>query len=96
VSQSPNPHVTARRNLAQRIERLLRPQDGRPAPTLTDWQADQVLAAIEAAEEERFAVGERVMMKVERPDLWEPVGHLAVYTKVAEQLLKRLAEFLAT
>ena len=36
------------------------------------------------------------MMKVERPDLWEPVGHLAVYTKVAEQLLKRLAEFLAT
>lgn len=37
MSQSPNAHTTARRNLAQRIGLLLL-----AAPVLTGWQAKQV------------------------------------------------------
>lgn len=43
-----------------------------PTPSLTGWQADAVLAAIEALDGERFADGDSAMMKVERPDLWTP------------------------
>jgi len=62
----------SRRNLAQRIERFLCEQEAMPTPTLTGWQADQVLAAIELLEAGRFAEAEHVITKAERPDLWTP------------------------
>ena len=70
------PLSTARRNVAWRIEQVLRTQHALPEPTLTNWQADMVMAAIEALDEERFADGENAMMKAERPDLWEPTEHI--------------------
>ncbi len=60
------PIVTARRNLAQRISKLLL-KGGEIG--LTPWQLRQVQGAIERLEEERFAEGERVMSETERPDL---------------------------
>ncbi len=84
------PLPTARRNLAWRIEQFLRIQEAKPAPNLTGWQADTVLAAIEALDEERFGDGERTMMKAERPDLWEPATHVPVCHKDVSQLLAML------
>jgi len=65
------PIVTARRNLAQRISKLLL-KGGEIS--LTAWQLRQVQSAIEQLEEERFAEGERTMSEAERPDLYEPGG----------------------
>ncbi|GEP60236.1 hypothetical protein [Reyranella soli] len=63
------PIVTARRNLVQRINKLLL-KGGETS--LTSWQLRQVQGAIEQLEEERFAEGERTMSEAERPDLYEP------------------------
>lgn len=68
---------TARRNLAFRIEGLLRGKDGQEVPNLTAWRPDMVLAGIEATDEGRSAEGEDVMMKAERPDLWERAGYVS-------------------
>lgn len=65
-----------------------------PVPTLTNWQADTVAAAIEALDEERFADGENAMMKAERPDLWQG-GESSPATRVeVEQLLGLLKKAL--
>lgn len=77
--------------MAWRIEQLLNAQQALPSPTLTGWQADTVLQAIEALDEERFADGENSMMKAERPDLWEPKG----YGPAAKVDVARLVELLA-
>lgn len=84
------PIPTARRNVAWRIEQLLRAQEALPSPTLTAWQADTVLAAIQALDEGRYADGEIAMMKAERPDLWEPKG----YGPAAKVDVARLVELL--
>jgi len=89
------PIPTARRNVAWRIEQLLGAQAAKAASDLTGWQADQVLAAIEAMDEECFADGERAMMKAERPDLWEPAGYLPVNRQDVAQLLAALERALA-
>ncbi len=69
------PVRTARRNLAQRIDSMLRKVvAGALEPT--DWQLDQVEAAIAALEEERFAEGERTMSRAELPKLYEPAGYV--------------------
>jgi hypothetical protein len=68
------PIVTARRNLAQRISKLLR-EDGEIG--LTAWQLRQVQGAIEQLEEQRFVEGERTMSEAERRDLYEPGGYVA-------------------
>ncbi len=83
------PVPTARRNIAWRIEQLLRAQEALPVPTLTSWQADMVTAAIEALDEERFADGESAMMKAERPDLWQ-TGEPAPATRVEIERLTAL------
>lgn len=88
------PISTARRNVAWRIEQFLRVQEQMPAPDLTGWQTDQVLAAIEAMETGQFADGERAMMKAEWPDLWEPAGYAPVDSMGAAQLLERLTRVL--
>jgi hypothetical protein len=57
------PIITARRNLAQRISKLLL-KGGEI--DLTPWQLRQVQRALEQLEEERFAEGERTMSEAER------------------------------
>jgi hypothetical protein len=52
------PIITARRNLAQRISKLLL-KGGEIS--LTPWQLREVRGAIELIDEERFAEGERTM-----------------------------------
>ena len=49
-----------------------------------------MLAAIEATLEERFDDGERIVMKAERPDLWEPAGYVASGRNDAAQLISLL------
>ena len=87
----PTSILADRRRLAWRIERFLRAQGYGPAPAkITGWQADQTFMAIEKLGAGEFADGEYLMMKVERPDLWEPVGYLAAAQHDARQLLDRL------
>ena len=86
----PNANSTARRNLAQRLERFLREQEAMTTPTLTGWQADQVLAAIELLEAGRFAEGEHVITKAERPDLWDAPNYFPSHLQNVPQLLDRL------
>lgn len=65
-------------------------------PALTNWQAETVMAAITAVDEERFADGEADMMKAERPDLWQG-GDSAPATRVeVEQLIALLKNAAAT
>lgn len=88
------PIPTAGRNVAWRIEQLLRAQEA--MPTLTNWQAETVMAATTAVDEERFADGEADMMKAERPDLWQG-GDSAPATRVeVEQLVALLKNAAAT
>lgn len=86
---NPSGHTTARRNLAQRIERFLR------AHALTDWQADQLLVAIECLEAGEFASGERIMMYVDKARIFEPIGYVPEAARDARQLLNRLQQVLA-
>lgn len=88
------PTVTARRNLSQRINVMLRKvASGELKPT--DWQADQLQRALEQLEAERFAEGERTMAKAERPDLYEPAGYVADDKTDLDWLTDRLAEIVA-
>jgi hypothetical protein len=64
MTQTLKAHQTARRNFSQRIERALQGE-------ITAWQADMIAAAIEQLGVGDFDAGERTMMKMERPDLWE-------------------------
>lgn len=91
------PIITARRNLFQRIEALLRQAiAGELAPTA--WQVEQVRRAIDNLEEERFADGERAMSRAERPDLYEPAGYAGASAGHDDQqrLADRLAAVLAS
>jgi hypothetical protein len=63
VAAMSTPIITARRNLAQRISKLLL-KGGEI--DLTPWQLRQVQRALEQLEEERFAEGERTMSEAER------------------------------
>jgi hypothetical protein len=86
------PIVTARRNLAQRISKLLL-KGGEIS--LTPWQLRQVRGAIEQLEEERFAEGERTMSEAERPDLYEPGGYLTKEPIERQRLVDQLTAILA-
>jgi hypothetical protein len=59
----PTAHSTARRNLAQRIDRFLREH------VLTDWQADQVFLAIKMLDADDFSVGERILAAAEKASI---------------------------
>lgn len=83
------PIPTAGRNVAWRIEQLLRAQEA--MPTLTNWQAETVMAATTAVDEERFADGEADMMKAERPDLWQGARLRAGYQS-GGRAVSRIAE----
>ena len=86
------PIVTARRNLAQKISKLLR-EEGENG--LTAWQLRQVRGAIEQLEEERFAEGERTMSEAERADLYEPAGYVAKEPIERRHLVDQLAGVVA-
>lgn len=69
---TPSDHATARRNLAQRIDRFLN-ETGAPAVLdPSGYQAAQVRTAIALLDEERFADGERAMMYAERANAFRP------------------------
>jgi hypothetical protein len=65
---------TARRNLVQRIERLL--AEAGKSGEFTGWQADQLLEAIRQLEAGAYPEGERTMMRAELPHLYEPKGYM--------------------
>jgi len=84
--------VTARRNLAQRINKLL--VEGGEI-SLTPWQLCHVQGAVEQLEEERFAEGERTMSEAERPDLYEPGGYVAKELIERQRLIDQLTAVVA-
>jgi hypothetical protein len=86
------PIVTARRNLAQRISKLL--LNGGEIG-LTPWQLRQVESAIEQLEEERFAEGERTMSEAERRDLYEPDSYVAKEPIEQQRLIDQLTAVVA-
>jgi hypothetical protein len=88
------PIITARRNLMQRISKLLR-KEGNGELDLTPWQLGQVREAIEKLEEERFAEGERTMSEAERADLYEPAGYVAEEPIDRRHLVDQLAAVVA-
>lgn len=92
---TPSAHATARRNLAQRIDRFLRAREALASSTLTDWQADQIFVAIELLDAEHFADGEHAMMKAEEVSIFEPVGYVPAVRHSVGQLLERLNRVLA-
>jgi hypothetical protein len=86
------PIITARRNLAQRISKLLL-KGGEI--DLTPWQLRQVQRALEQLEEERFAEGERTMSEAERLDLYEPDGYVAKELIERQRLVDQLTAVVA-
>jgi hypothetical protein len=88
------PIVTARRNLVQRISKLLR-EEGNGELNLTPWQFSQVREAIEQLEEERLAEGERTMSEAERADLYEPGGYVPDEPIDHRRLIDQLAAVVA-
>ncbi len=91
---SPSARGTARRNLVWRIEEFLRKQTTPPSFSLTAWQADQVLAAIEMLDAGMFAEGERTIMQVEKAAVFEPANYAPVNRNDVGQLRERLARVL--
>jgi hypothetical protein len=85
--------ATARRNLVQRIDRILR--EALATSTLSGWQADQIFVAIELLGGGHFADGEHAVMKAEEASLFEPSNYVAAARQDAGQLLERLGRVLA-
>ena len=77
------PFRPAHRNLAQRIAILL---EGKPTP----WQCHHVNEALDDLEESRFAQGEDLMSRAERPDLYDMgwKGKAPTVKQLAERLAK--------
>jgi hypothetical protein len=86
------PIITARRNLAQTIGKLLLKGE---EIDLTPWQLRQVQRALEQLEEERFAEGERTMSEAERSDLYEPDGYVATELIERQRLVDQLTAVVA-
>ena len=86
----PSAHSTARRNLAQRIERFLRARDALASSMLSDWQADQIFVAIKLLDAEHFADGEHAMMRADKASIFEPMEYVPVVRHSVGQLLERL------
>ena len=84
--------VTARRNLAQRINKLL--VEGGEI-SLTPWQLCQLQGAIEQLEEKRFAEGERTMSEAKRPHLYDPGGYVAKELIERQRLIDQLTAVVA-
>jgi hypothetical protein len=68
--------VAARRNLSQRIERLLDLHRADPAHGLTGYQADKILDAMDHLQGGHFSDGEWMVLNAERRDLFEPRNYV--------------------
>jgi hypothetical protein len=93
MTLAPAETVTARRNLAQRIDRILR--EAISTSTLSGWQADQIFVAIELLNEGHFADGEHAVMKAEKASMFEPSNYAPAARQSSGQLLERLGRVLA-
>jgi hypothetical protein len=76
MTQSPQAVDAARRNLSQRIERLLDLHLANPAPGLTGYQADKILDAMDHLQGGHFWDGEWMVLNAERRDLFEPKNYV--------------------
>lgn len=76
MNPSPQVHATARRNLSQRIERLLDLHRADPAHGLTGYQADKILDAMDHLQGGHFSDGEWMVLNAERSDLFEPRNYV--------------------
>ena len=73
MTESPKALVTARRNLAQRIERFLVDPD-RATVESDAWEAEHVQKALACLEMDDHAAGEWAMLKVEKAEAFRPVN----------------------
>ncbi len=69
-------NVAARRNLSQRIERLLELHRADPARGLTGYQADKILDAMDHLQGGHLSDGEWMVLNAERSDLFEPRNYV--------------------
>jgi hypothetical protein len=84
------PIVTARRNLVQRIQALLRKAES-GAVALSPWQHCAVQQAIGLLEEGALPKASTSCRKAERPDLYEPARFVADKPIDRGQLVDQLA-----
>ncbi len=80
--------ATARRNLAQRIERFWKLHEGKGDVSV--WQTDQALRAIELLRAGEYPDGETAMMHAEMPDAFEPQSYRSPERKDTAVLLDHL------
>ena len=66
--------ATARRNLAQRIGRLIKAMETEPREP-TSWEAHYTVIALQLLEAERYADGEWIVLHAERPDIFDTPIH---------------------
>lgn len=86
--------ATARRNLAQRIQRFLDALD-REKRGLTAWEADQLATALRYLGSGAYREGEEAMLRTERAEAFEPAGYQPKRADVPDfraELLRLLAE----
>ena len=69
MTLSPTAIATARRNLAQRMERYLEAAE-RDGKSLGPWETDLLCRVVALLETGGYRMGEDVMLYVERPDLY--------------------------
>ena len=95
MTLGPTAIATARRNLAQRMERFLGSVESEARP-LTQWETDLLCQALAHLENSYFRVGEDVMLYVERADLyWSPKARADVAagpTPTVAEVLANLAK----
>ena len=76
MTQSPQSVPTARRDLSQRIERLLDLHRADPVQGLTGYQVDKLLDAMDHLQGGHFSDCEWMVLNAERSDLFEPRNYM--------------------
>ncbi len=76
MTQSPQTVVATRRDLSQRIERLLDLHRADPVQGLTGYQADKILDAMDHLQGGHISDGEWMVLNAERRDLFDPWNYL--------------------
>lgn len=74
MTLSPKAVATARRNLAQRIGRLITAME-KEAREPTPWEAHYTVIALQLLEADRYPDGEWTMLHAERPDIFDTPIH---------------------
>jgi hypothetical protein len=76
MTQSPQSVVATRRDLSQRIERLLDLHRADPVQGLTGYQVDKILDAMNHLQGGHFSDSEWMVLNAERCDLFEPRNYM--------------------